>query len=32
MQLWKIDSWDNEKMQVFVDGWIWEAVWGVHDG
>jgi hypothetical protein len=32
VQLWKIDSWDNEKMQIYVDGFLWEARWGFSDG
>lgn len=32
MQLWKIDSWDNEIMFVLVDGFIWQAKWHYSEG
>ena len=28
----RINSWDNEKMQIYVDGHLWEARWGYTDG
>ncbi|CAD8105868.1 unnamed protein product [Paramecium primaurelia] len=32
VQLWKIDSWDNEIMFVLVDGFIWQAKWHYSEG
>jgi hypothetical protein len=30
VQIWKIDSWDYERMIVLADGFQWETIWG-HD-
>jgi hypothetical protein len=32
VQLWKIQTWDNELMQVFVDGFLWETKWAYAAG
>ncbi|CAD8060428.1 unnamed protein product [Paramecium sonneborni] len=32
IQLWKIGDWENDKIQVFVDGVPWEMKWGFTEG
>lgn len=28
----RIDTWDNENMYVLIDGFLWQAKWGVNEG
>lgn len=32
IEILRLDNWDGERMQVFIDGFLWEARWTSEGG